>query len=148
MKKDCFKIKDLEKRLACLQEKYEKLTLQLSKEFENSVSDENTGVFEIINERVFLLKQIDIVKAQIKAMEQMSKNTKKDRITIGTKARLENHKHVIEVSLVDNNASRPLEGYISVDSPIGRAINGKKEGDKVIVEMPSGKIPYKISKIF
>jgi len=41
----------------------------------------------------------------------------------------------------------PLEGKISSESPIGKALLGKKKGDKAQVKAPAGAITYVIDKI-
>lgn len=41
----------------------------------------------------------------------------------------------------------PLEGKISNESPIGKALIGKKEGDKVEIETPKGIVHYSIVDI-
>jgi transcription elongation factor GreA len=41
----------------------------------------------------------------------------------------------------------PLEGKISNESPIGKALIGKKEGDKVEIETPKGTVHYTVKSI-
>jgi transcription elongation factor GreA len=41
----------------------------------------------------------------------------------------------------------PLEGKISIDSPLGEALMSKKKGDKVVVKAPAGEITYSIKEI-
>ena len=41
----------------------------------------------------------------------------------------------------------PKEKKISKDSPLGKALMGKKVGEKVEVEAPAGKVTYTIHKI-
>lgn len=41
----------------------------------------------------------------------------------------------------------PSEGKLSLLSPIGRAVEGKKIGDEVIVHTPSGNVSYKVKEI-
>ena len=50
-------------------------------------------------------------------------------------------------ALVGSEEANSLEGRISNESPLGRAVLGKKEGDKVIVETPKGEVEYTIKKI-
>jgi transcription elongation factor GreA len=49
--------------------------------------------------------------------------------------------------LVGAVESDPAEGRISVDSPVGRAIVGKKKGDKVTVNVPQGTIHLTIKSV-
>ena len=39
------------------------------------------------------------------------------------------------------------KGKISVNSPIGKGLLGKKKGEKAIISVPSGKIELQIMKI-
>ena len=41
-------------------------------------------------------------------------------------------------TIVGSNESKPTEGLISNESPIGQALIGKKEGDKAVVITPNG----------
>ena len=43
--------------------------------------------------------------------------------------------------------SNPAEGKISDESPIGMALMGKKQGEKVTVEAPIGNLDYEILSI-
>ncbi len=49
--------------------------------------------------------------------------------------------------IVGTNEAKPEDGYISSKSPLGKELIGKRKGDKVVVDAPSGKMAYKISKI-
>ena len=49
--------------------------------------------------------------------------------------------------IVGSQEADPTNGAISEESPFGKAMLGKHEGDEVIVEAPAGKISYKILKI-
>jgi transcription elongation factor GreA len=49
--------------------------------------------------------------------------------------------------LVNEFESNPNQGKISVDSPIGQALMGKKAGDSVTVSAPAGLITYKIDSV-
>lgn len=50
-------------------------------------------------------------------------------------------------SLVGESEASPMEGRISNMSPLGRAFLGRKEGDVVKVEVPSGTMEYTIVKV-
>ena len=50
-------------------------------------------------------------------------------------------------SLVGSNEADPLEGKISDQSPIGRALMGKKAGDSVTVTAPAGELHFKVLEV-
>ena len=49
--------------------------------------------------------------------------------------------------LVGAVESDPASGRISVESPVGRALLGKRKGDKVSVNVPSGTMEFKVRKV-
>ena len=53
----------------------------------------------------------------------------------------------VEYKIVGSNDTDPKNGAISDESPVGKAIMGKKAGDVVEVETPSGVIGIKIIEI-
>lgn len=50
-------------------------------------------------------------------------------------------------TLVGQDEANALEGLISVTSPVGKSLLGHKKDDIVEVEVPAGKLNYKIIKI-
>lgn len=49
--------------------------------------------------------------------------------------------------IVGPTEADPTAGFISHESPLGRAFLGKKVGDKVTVDTPAGKSVYEIVKV-
>ena len=41
----------------------------------------------------------------------------------------------------------PMNGLISEESPFGKALMGRVEGDEIVVDAPSGAVEYKILKV-
>ena len=50
-------------------------------------------------------------------------------------------------TIVGSQESDPMHGVISEESPFGKALIGKKEGETAVVEAPRGNIQYKVLKI-
>ena len=73
----------------------------------------------------------------------------KDRAVFGTKVLLENINtgEEVEYQLVGPEESDIANGRISVSSPLGRAILGKKPGDELTLEVPGGKRIYELVDI-
>ncbi len=111
---------------------------------------ENSEYDDAKNEQAF-------VEGRIKEIQNMLRNAKvvKDsevtdtKVNIGTTVKLkelesnEDYKY----TLVGSAESDPLNYKISNESPIGKAIIGHKIGDVVAVEVPSGRVKYKITSI-
>ena len=53
----------------------------------------------------------------------------------------------IKYSIVGSNEANPMECKISDQSPIGKAIMGKKAGDSVAVEAPYGTLHFEIKEV-
>jgi transcription elongation factor GreA len=73
----------------------------------------------------------------------------KDRAVFGSRVLLENMEtgQDVEYQLVGPDESDVEKGRISVVSPLGRALLGKKPGDALIVEVPGGKRSYELVEI-
>jgi len=54
---------------------------------------------------------------------------------------------MLRYTLVDIKEANPSSGKISVNSPIGKAIVGRKIGDKIQVNAPAGVLPFEITEI-
>ncbi|MCU0359148.1 MAG: transcription elongation factor GreA [Bacteroidia bacterium] len=54
---------------------------------------------------------------------------------------------IMKYTLVAQNEADLKSGKISVDSPIGKALLGKKVGDKVDVQVPAGTVTFEITLI-
>lgn len=94
-------------------------------------------------------------EARIGQIEEIIKNaviekgsTKDNKVGIGEKFVLErkSDKKKIPYILVGSNEADPQEGKISLESPIGKEVNGKKYGDEITVNLPTGEVEYKILK--
>ena len=53
----------------------------------------------------------------------------------------------LEYKIVGSTEANSLKGKISNESPVGRALIGKKVGDTVVVETEAGELSYKVLEI-
>ena len=53
----------------------------------------------------------------------------------------------LEYKIVGSTEANSLKGKISNESPVGKALLGKKVGDTVTVETPAGEFSYKVLSI-
>ncbi len=97
------------------------------------------------------------IEARIEELENILKNAEvvvedevnTDTINIGCMVRIhdEEFDEDLEYKIVGSTEADSLKGKISNESPVGRALMGKKVGDVVVVETMAGNIKYKIVKI-
>lgn len=71
-------------------------------------------------------------------------NKNKNIVGIGTRVKLSNG---ITFLIVGDLEAKPSEKKISLLSPIGQALEGKKQGDKVEITTPQEKLSYKILEV-
>ncbi len=73
-----------------------------------------------------------------------------DRVSIGcrvTVTNLDNGKQLPEYRIVGSQEADVMNRCVSEDSPFGKALIGRKAGEKVAVEAPRGTIHYRIDRI-
>ena len=98
-----------------------------------------------------------MLEARIAKLEDMLANARlvdtsqvdTSKVSILTKVKIKNLKNsqIVQYMLVNQSEANLKEGKISVDSPIGRGLMGKKVGDKVEINVPAGTIPFQIVDI-
>ena len=109
------------------------------------------GEYEAKNEQAQIEEKIvklDNMIANAKIIDEVELDTK--TVNVGatvTLVQVESKKK-LEYTIVGSAESNPLEGKISNESPVGKAILGKKKGNKVQVQLPNGNVvEYKIQNI-
>jgi len=77
-------------------------------------------------------------------------NVKTDKVVFGVYVEIENieSEEVKKYRIVGPDEIDLSKGYISVFSPVARALIGKKVGDIAVVNAPKGEIEYEIINIF
>lgn len=68
-------------------------------------------------------------------------------VDLGSTVHLELEDGVQKYVIVGSTEANPEEGKISNESPIGKALIGRKPGDEIEIEVPSGMLKYKITKV-
>ena len=113
----------------------------LSENAEYAAAKDRQGFIEgRINELEFKLANIDIIDTD---------KLPKDRAVFGCKVVLENIETGEDVSyqLVGPDESNIENGRISVSSPLGKALIGRKPGDELTLEVPGGRRSYELIEI-
>jgi len=72
-----------------------------------------------------------------------------DKVSVGCTVKVydEDFKEEAEYTIVGSTEADPMNNKISDESPIGKALLGKKVGDTVSVEVPAGIIKLKVLEI-
>lgn len=111
---------------------------------------ENSEYDEAKNEQAKIEARIVELEAMLKNVEIISdiKGTAKS-VMIGVKVKVydEEFDEECEYRIVGSTEADPLNNKISDESPVGKALIGKKVGDEVIAEAPAGEIKLKVLAI-
>ena len=111
---------------------------------------ENAEYDEARNEQAKVEARIQELEALIENAEIIDESNMDIRaISLGSVVKLydEDFDEEITYSIVGSNQADPLEQKISDQSPIGRALMGKKAGDKVTVTAPAGELHFKVIEV-
>ncbi|RPH94083.1 transcription elongation factor GreA [candidate division KSB1 bacterium] len=93
------------------------------------------------------IMQLEMTLQSAVLMDETSVNTDQVRILTRVKV-LDNHKKVERIySLVSPAEANPTEGKISHQSPVGQGLIGKKVGETVEIQIPSGTVSWTILEI-
>lgn len=94
-----------------------------------------------------------LVESRIAEIEEILMNAElitggsKTRVSLGSKVELKTDAKTVTYTVVGPVEANPLEGKISNESPIGKALFGKKVGDSATITTPKGDVTYEIVKI-
>ena len=97
------------------------------------------------------------IEARIEDLEKILKNAEVvveeeadlDKVSIGCSVKILDceFEEELEYKIVGSTEANSLKGKISNESPVGKALLGKKVGDTVTVETPAGEFSYKVLSI-
>ena len=111
---------------------------------------ENAEYDEARNEQAQVEARIQELEALIENAEIIDESNMDVRsISLGSVVKLydEDFGEEITYNIVGSNQADPLEKKISDQSPIGRALMGKKAGDSVTVTAPAGELRFKVLEV-
>jgi transcription elongation factor GreA len=108
-------------------------------EYQNAKEDK-----EIIDARISEIEDV------IKRAEVVNKTRSKTTIGIGSQVVTypkNNKKNKKKIMIVGEFEGDVEKGKISIVSPLGKALLGKKQGDEAVVSAPAGDIVYVVDKV-
>lgn len=99
-------------------------------------------------------EELNFIEERIQEIEEILKNAKiaenpnnDDTVELGETVVIEKNNEKFVYTIVGEYEADPINGKISVGSPIGKSLIGRKIGEIVEIETPRGKIVYKILEI-
>ena len=111
---------------------------------------ENAEYDDAKNEQAMLEHRIATLEDRLKSARVVNKKEiPAGVVAVGTKVKLRDvdAKETIEYHIVGSAEANPAEHKLSNESPVGKAIIGKKKGETVEVAAPRGSLKFKIMDI-
>ncbi len=122
--------------------------IKLAREFGDIA--ENAEYDTAKNEQAMLEARIAKLEERLASARVIEKREiSKDVVSVGSKVRLRDvdAKQTVEYRIVGSAEANPAELKLSNESPVGKAILGRKKGETVEVTTPRGSLKYKILEI-
>ena len=119
--------------------------IKLAREFGDIA--ENSEYDDAKNEQAMLEHRIAQLEERLMAARVIDKREiSKDVVSLGSHVKIRdvNAKQTFEYHIVGSAEANPAENKLSNESPVGKAIIGKKKGETVEVTAPRGAMKYKI----
>jgi transcription elongation factor GreA len=111
---------------------------------------ENAEYDDAKNEQALLEHRISLLEERLRAARVIEKkDVTKDVVSIGSTVRLRDldANKTFEYRIVGSAEANPAENKLSNESPVGKAILGRKKGEVVQVAAPRGALKFKILEI-
>jgi transcription elongation factor GreA len=111
---------------------------------------ENSEYDDAKNEQAMVEQKIAQLEERLNRARVIDKkDVPKGVVAVGTRVRLRDldAKQTVEYVIVGSAEANPREQKLSNESPVGRAIIGKKKGETVEVAAPRGSLKYKIMDV-
>ncbi|HKN46724.1 MAG TPA: transcription elongation factor GreA [Candidatus Polarisedimenticolia bacterium] len=141
----------LEKELKALEKEYRQdLPKEIHRALQMGDLRENAEYQSALERQHFVKSRITQLQEQLKNLSMVDLNSlPKDRAGLGSAITVydADTDRTIIYELVIPDESDFSKGRISVTSPIGRALLGRKAGDEVTVKIPAGTRVYEIVKL-
>jgi transcription elongation factor GreA len=108
---------------------------------------ENAEYEDAKNEQAFVEGRIQALSALVKNAVVIEENHSSTHVQIGSTVTIQSKDGKESFMIVGSAEASPAEGRISNESPVGRALLGRKKGEEITVSVPAGDSKYKILSI-
>ncbi|GIW58913.1 MAG: transcription elongation factor GreA [Candidatus Dojkabacteria bacterium] len=96
--------------------------------------------------------RITDIKEMLRKAQIVTTSSNSNVVRVGNTVEIENidtkqKRTITLVGAEETLSASPEEGKISIDSPVGKALNNAKVGDVVTVELPNREVKYKVLRL-
>ena len=108
---------------------------------------ENADYLEARSEQSYLEQRISELEELVRRSAIIKKTASTATVRIASKVIVKKGSEMITYTITGSSESKPADGLISNESPIGRGLLGKKIGDITKIQTPKGEVEYEIVSI-
>ena len=127
---------EIKNRIAEIKNELKDIAIKLDIERKESVQDEDNNVMtELLDKKGLLEEQLFNLE---KSLSEIPKATHNHKLDLGVGAVVDFNGEKRNMTLVSSAQADPTKGLISMESPLGQALVGKKKGDKIEFSTPAG----------
>ncbi len=105
---------------------------------------ENADYAQAREEQSFIEGRIQEIEEIIKNAQIITASTQTNVVTVGSTVTVKVNDKEKTYTIVGSNEANPSEGRISNESSVGKALLGKKVGDKATVSTTTGETMYEV----
>jgi len=129
-------------------EKLPALTSRIQEATEHGDVSDNSEYEDLKEEYVMIEARIRDLRLTLERAEIVHREAGDDSVGLGSEVTLQDDDGETETwTLVSPEEANSLEGTISTDSPVGRAVIGCRAGDSSTVVTPAGSIVYRVVSV-
>jgi transcription elongation factor GreA len=122
---------------------------RLHKAIQQGDLSENADYIAAKEEQGFLEGRVQQIEAMLRNAVIIQNDGSKDEVVLGSRVTVvevgEEEEEIFRI--VGPAEANPIDGKVSNESPVGRALLGRRVGDTINVEAPRGEIVFKIVAI-
>lgn len=141
----------LKEELAELQQQRVEVTQKIREAREFGDLSENAEYQEAKTRQAFIEGRVEEIEAMLKTAkiieDENGKNISAGEVIVGSKVTVKYNGREITYNITGSNEASPEEGKISNESPLGRALIGRRPGEKVKLATGDGEREYQIVKV-
>jgi len=118
-------------------------------EYAKSLGDlsENAEYHEARDAQAITEDRIAKLEGILKSALIISEHSITGTVNVGSEITVEKNGKKVDYTIVGTEEADALSGKISIRSPFGQAVIGKKKGDSFTFDAPSGPVTYKVIDI-
>lgn len=141
----------LKEELTDLQQQRVEVTQKIREAREFGDLSENAEYQEAKTRQAFIEGRVEEIEAMLKTAkiieDENGKNINAGEVVVGSKVTVKFNGREITYDITGSNEASPEEGKISNESPLGRALIGRRSGETVKLDTSEGEREYRVVKV-